>query len=93
MACTPDNMLSASTTEALISALARVGVSRTVWGCSLVTVELDSLELFQACNIVIKVWSPYSAILAECFMKVSLMVKVVFQHYQRNANLVVHWLR
>lgn len=36
-------------------------------GCHQVIVESDSLEVIQACNGVIKIWSPYTAILADCF--------------------------
>jgi hypothetical protein len=53
----------------------------------------DSLELINACNAVIEVWSPYTAIMAECFFfKASTMPKVAFQHCPREANEVAHQL-
>lgn len=36
-------------------------------GCIPVNVESDSLEFVQAFNGTIQVWSPYAAILADCF--------------------------
>jgi hypothetical protein len=34
-------------------------------GCSPIAIETDSMELFQAFNVIIEVWSPYAAVLAE----------------------------
>ena len=36
-------------------------------GCIGVIMESDSLELIQTCNGIIKVWTPYTTILADCF--------------------------
>ena len=55
-------------------------------------IESDSLELIQACNGVIEVWNPYTAILADCFSKASLMSNIGFQHCPRDANQVAHQL-
>ena len=38
-------------------------------GCSPVIFETDSMELYQAFNGEIEIWSPYSAILADCFVR------------------------
>ena len=35
-------------------------------GCVSVIVEIDSMELVQALNGVIQMWSPYSSIQADC---------------------------
>jgi ribonuclease HI len=61
-------------------------------GCSHMTIESDSLELIQSCNGSVEVLSPYSAILAEYFVKASQMSEVSFQHYPREANQVAHEL-
>jgi hypothetical protein len=61
-------------------------------GCSFIVVESDSLELIQACNGVIEVWSPYSAIWAECFMKASTFNGISFHHCSSDANKVAHEL-
>ena len=37
-------------------------------GCSPVTIGSDSLELCQAYDGVIEVWSPYTVILMDCFL-------------------------
>jgi hypothetical protein len=57
-------------------------------GCSSVIIESDSLELIR----VVEVWSPYSAIMVECFLKASSMEEVLFQHCNRDANQVAHSL-
>ena len=55
-------------------------------GCQLVIVESDSLEIIQACNGVIEIWSPYSAILTDCFQKALCIGVVSFMHCPRYAN-------
>jgi hypothetical protein len=55
-----------------------------------VIIESDSLELIQACNAVIEIWSPYSAIIAECFMLAHYSDEISFQHCPRDANQVSH---
>jgi hypothetical protein len=62
-------------------------------GSSSIVVESDSLELIQASNGVIEVWSPYSVVMAECFMKASTIKGISFQHYPRDVNKVGHELR
>jgi hypothetical protein len=59
------------------------------FSCSFIVVESDSLELIQACNGVIEVWSPYFAILAECFMKASTINRISFHHFQ---GMQARWL-
>jgi hypothetical protein len=55
-------------------------------------IESDYLELVEASNGVKEVWSPHSAILADCFQKASLMSEVSFQHCPREANQLAHEL-
>jgi hypothetical protein len=45
-------------------------------GCSRVIIELDSLKLINACNGTIEIWTPWSAILADCLLKASSMIEV-----------------
>lgn len=59
-------------------------------GCVPVIVESDSLELIQACNGIIEIWSPYTAILADCFQKAQRIGNISFQHCPREANMVAH---
>jgi hypothetical protein len=47
-------------------------------GCQNVVIESDSLELIQARNGTIEIWSPYTAILAECFLKANFYRRFVF---------------
>lgn len=89
-ACPLDHVLNASTAEALallegLKFLENLGVTRVI-------TESDSLEIIQACNAVIEVWSPFSAILAECFMKAHSLDSVEFIHCPREANQVAHQL-
>jgi ribonuclease HI len=86
--CPLDNILSAATAEAI--ALLRGLELLEQLGCSKVIIESDSLERIHACNGTIEIWSPYSAILAECFLKASNIESVSFQHCPRKANQVAH---
>ena len=61
-------------------------------GVSSVIVESDSLGLVQACNSEIEVWSPFSAILDDCFMRTHSFNSIGFQHCPREANKVAHHL-
>jgi hypothetical protein len=61
-------------------------------GCNSITIECDSLELIQACIRQVEVWSLYTAILANCFPKISIMSDVSFVHCLRDANVVAHQL-
>jgi ribonuclease HI len=88
MTCPMKNILDASTAEAL-ALLKRINMPDQL-GCSSIMVESDSLELIQACNGVIVAWSPYSAILAECFMKASTINGISFHHCPREENKVAH---
>ena len=90
MACVVDHVLNGATAKAL-ALLKGLQFLESV-GCSSVIIESDSLELIQVCNGEIAVWSPYSAILAECFSKASMMEDVSFQHCMRDANQVAHQL-
>ena len=85
-----DNVLDATTAEAL--ALLRGLEFLEKLGCQSVCIESDSLELIQACTGVIEIWSPYSAILAECFLKASTMNIASLQLCPRDANQVAHEL-
>jgi ribonuclease HI len=61
-------------------------------GCALVVIETDSLELVQAYNGVIDIWSPYTAILADCFQRTRGIGHVTVQHCFRQANGTTHHL-
>jgi hypothetical protein len=79
-----DHVLDAATTKALaphegIEFLKQMGITRGY-------VESDSLELIQVCKAEIEVWSPYAAILAECFMKAHQFDSIVLEHCSRDAN-------
>jgi hypothetical protein len=101
MACTLENVLSAASTKALALLRGlkfvdllfgghRVRFIRTdALSCSSVIIESDSYRL---ANGVIEVWSTYSTIMAECFLKANSMRGVLFQHCNRDANLVAHSL-
>ena len=66
--CWPlSNLLDATTAEAL--ALQKGFMLIEQLGCSPVTIETDSLELVQAYNGVIDIWSPYTAILVDCCLR------------------------
>ena len=90
MASLIDNVLDASAAEAM--ALLRGLQFLQRLGCSSAIIESDSLELIQACNRKIEIWSPHAAILAESFMNASTMDEVSFQHCLREANQVAHQL-
>jgi ribonuclease HI len=59
-------------------------------GCSPVVVESDSMELITACNGDIELWSPYSAVLADCFQIARRIGRISFQHCPREANKTAH---
>jgi hypothetical protein len=85
-----NHILDASTAEAL--ALQKVLQLIEDIRCSPTTIESDSLELVQAFNGVIESWSPYTAILADCFQKVRRIEHVQVQHCSREANGASHRL-
>ena len=88
MASLIDNVLDAAAAEALALQKGLQLLERL--GCSSVVIESDSLELIKACNREIEIWNPHAAILAEIFMKISMMDSVIFQHCLREANQVAH---
>ena len=90
MASLIDHVLDAAAAEAL--ALLRGLKFLQGLGIFSALIESDSLELIQACNRKIEVWTPNAAILAESFMTVSTMEEVDFQHCLREANEVAHQL-
>jgi ribonuclease HI len=55
-------------------------------GCNSITIKSYSLELIQACTGQVEVWSPYTAILANCFLKISSMSDVSFVHCLRDGS-------
>ena len=61
-------------------------------GCAPVIIETDSLELMQDFNGVIEIWSPYAAILSDCFQRARRIGNVTVQHCYREANDVAHKL-
>lgn len=82
------NLLNSTTSEAV--ALQR-GLSMVQdLGCTDVIMESDSLELIQSCNGIIEVWTPYTAILADCFQMASSIGAVSFTHCPRDANRAAH---
>ena len=88
-ACWPlDNLLDAATAEAL--ALQKDLTLIECIRCSPVIIETDSMELCQSYNGVIEIWSPYSAILVDCFVKAHSIGSVSVQHCRREANVVAH---
>jgi hypothetical protein len=52
----------------------------------------DSLELIQACNAEVEVWSRSAAILEECFMKAHGFTLILYRHHSREANQIAHEL-
>jgi ribonuclease HI len=90
LACPLSHVHDATTAEALalfkgLVFLLDIGVTR-------VTIESDSLEVIQACNAEVEVWSPYSAILYDCFSKAQEFDYIAFTHCIREANQVAHEL-
>jgi hypothetical protein len=61
-------------------------------GCSMFTVESDCLEIVQACNCDLVIWSPYSSILVECFHFACRIGSVSFTQCPRKANNMAHSL-
>jgi ribonuclease HI len=88
--CTLDNLLSAATSDAtaLLKGLEFLENLDTTSVC----IKSDSFELIQACNGEVEIRSPYSAILSECFLKISTMQEISFEHCLRDANQVAHQL-
>jgi ribonuclease HI len=89
-ACPINSLLSPATAEAMVIAkglefLEQIGVSN-------VTIESDSLELIQACNSETEIWSPYSVVLADCFMRALSFSSISFDHCPREVNQVAHHL-
>jgi ribonuclease HI len=85
-----DNFLNATTAEA--SALLRGLQLVEDLGCAPVIIESDCLELVQAFNGEREVWSPYSAILSDCYLMAQGIGNILVQHCPREANGVAHTL-
>src|SRR4051812_24094507 len=83
-------MLSALTAEA--TALLKGLEFLQELGVMYVCIEVDSLELIKACNSETEVWSPASAILADCFLTAQSFNSISFVHCFREANEVAHEL-
>ena len=87
--CWPlSNLLDATTAK--VTALQRGLQLIENLGCSSVIIETNSLELCQAFNGIIEVWSPYGAILVDCFVRTSKLGNIKVQHCNRGANMVAH---
>ena len=84
------NLLDATTAEAL--ALQRGFDLIDHIGCSPVIIETDSLEVCKAYNGETEIWGPYSAILADCFLRAQSIGSIQVQHCAREANMVAHHL-
>jgi hypothetical protein len=82
------NVIDASTAEALALKYGLDLLEHT--GCSPSVVESDNLKLINTCNGVIELWSPYTAILADCFQIAQRIGLISFQHCPREANKVAH---
>ena len=59
-------------------------------GCTHVTFESNSLELINACNGELDIYSPYSATLADCFAKAKMIEGATFTFCRREANQLAH---
>jgi hypothetical protein len=59
-------------------------------GCSPAIVESDNLELISACNGSDEIWSPHTAILADCFQISQRIGLISFKHCPREGNKVAH---
>lgn len=59
-------------------------------GCNEVVMGSDYLELIQACNGIIGIWSPYIKILEDCFQSAKGIGSVSFCHCPRDANRAAH---
>ena len=82
------NLLDASTLEA--TALQKGLMFIEQIGATPVIIETDSLELSQAYNGITEVWSPYSAIITDCFIRAHRIGGITVQHCRREANMVAH---
>ena len=82
------NVLNANTSEAL--ALKKGLQFVETLGCRPVLVESDSLQLVDAFNRVIEIWSPYTAVLIDCFQIARRIGQVKVQYCPREANVVAH---
>jgi ribonuclease HI len=86
-----NNMLDATTAEAVTFERGLQFFEQI--GCSSVIIESDSLQLVQAFNGVVEIWSsPYTAILADCCQRVRRIGQITVQHCFREANSVTHKL-
>jgi ribonuclease HI len=87
-ACPLSNIIDASTTEAMALRFGLQIIDEN--GCSPSTIESDSLEPINSCNGVNDMWSPYTAILADCFQLAHRIGNISFKHCPRNANKAAH---
>ena len=84
------NLLDASTAEATALQQGLMFIEKI--GATPVIIETDSLELSQAYNGVTEIWSPYSAIITDCFIRAHRIGGITVQHCRREANMVAHKL-
>ena len=82
------NILNANRSEAL--AFKRGLQLVETLGCRPVLVESDSLQLVGAFNGVVEIWSPYTAIVMDCFQIATRIGQVKVQFCPREANMVAH---
>lgn len=82
------NLLDAVTSEAI--ALKKGLELIEHLGCLPVILESDSMQLVVAFNNRIEIWSPYTAVLMECFQIASRIGQLKIQHCPREANTVAH---
>ena len=83
-------VLDAATAEAAALQKGMLLIERL--GCSPTIIESDCLELCQAYNGVSEIWSPYTAILVDCFVRAARIGSITICHYSRESNSVAHKL-
>lgn len=59
-------------------------------GFSPILVESNPLQLIQACNGIVEVWSQYTTNLADVFLRAHVVGAISFHHCRREANKVAH---
>ena len=83
-----NNLLNATVAEAMARRLGLQLLDEV--GCSPIIIESDCLELINACNGETDIWSPCTAILADCFQIAHRIGRVTFKFCPREANKAAH---
>jgi hypothetical protein len=82
------NILDASTAEAI--SLKRGLELLENFQCSPTIVESDNIEVVNACNGEIEIWTPNTAIIMDCFQIAQRIGRISFKYYPRDSNRVAH---